>query len=77
VSPRVMPTRCDGAAARFAGAQALREAARALRRRPVRTAADNITVASWLYTRASVLTREARTMLAADGRATDARTGER
>jgi hypothetical protein len=76
VSQRV-PTRCDGAAALFAGAQALREAARALRGRPVRAVADNITVASWLYKRASILTGEARAMLAADGRGTVARSGER
>ena len=64
MSSRV-PTRCDGAAARLAGAQALRQAASALKSRRVRVADDRISITSWLYSRATALTREARALLAA------------
>lgn len=55
-----VPTRLEGAVALMVSAQALRDAASALKRRRVKTADDRLAIVSWLYSRATRLTHEGR-----------------
>ncbi len=59
-----LKTSLSGPAAQLAGAQALREAARALRKLPDRQPCDRLSVVGFLYSRAGKLVADARQHLA-------------